>query len=108
MCHVLVEESFDTILYRLWGGGGVLGVHTTVRILSLLRYVVDIGKSSPNPIFFLNPMKTDQREAYQSSKFGLFHVFVPPLEKLQTPLLIWLKLMFLLLNRNNNFGDKKV
>ena len=26
--------------------------HLTFRILSLLRYVVDIGKSGPNPIFF--------------------------------------------------------
>ena len=48
---------------------GALGGHTTFRILSLLRYAVDVGKSSPNPIFFLNPMKTDQREATQSSKF---------------------------------------
>ena len=33
-------------------GGGAVGGHTTFRILSLLRYVVDIGKSSPNPKFF--------------------------------------------------------
>ena len=29
------------------GGGG----HITFQILTLLRYVVDINKSSPNPIF---------------------------------------------------------
>ena len=52
-----------------------LGGHTRFRILFFLRYVVDIGKSSPNPKFFWNPMKTDQREAYQSSKFGLFSCF---------------------------------
>ena len=34
----------------------------TFRILSLLRYVADIGKSSPYPIFFY-PIKTDKREA---------------------------------------------
>ena len=57
------------------GGGGGLGGHTTFRILFFLRYVVDIGKSSPNPKFFWNPMKTDKREAYQSSKIGLFSCF---------------------------------
>ena len=56
-------------------GGGAVGGHTTFRILSLLRYVVDIGKSSPNPKFFWNPMKTDTTGAYQSSKFGLFSCF---------------------------------
>ena len=35
--------------------------HMTFRILSLLIYVVDIGKSSQNTIFF-NPMKTDKWE----------------------------------------------
>ena len=29
-----------------------LGGHATFRILFFLRYVVDIGKSSPNPKFF--------------------------------------------------------
>ena len=43
-------------------------------ILSLIRYVLDIGKSSPNPKFVWNPMKTDQREDYQSSKVGLFFI----------------------------------
>ena len=52
-----------------------LGGHTRFRILFFLRYVVDIGKSSPNPKFFWNPMKTDKREAYQSSKIGLFSCF---------------------------------
>ena len=33
-------------------GGGALGGHLTLRILSLLRYVLDIVKSSPNPRFF--------------------------------------------------------
>ena len=31
------------------GEGGTLGGHASFRILSLLKYVVDIGKSSPNP-----------------------------------------------------------
>ena len=44
-----------------------LGGHLTFRILSLLRYVVDIVKSSSNPIFKKNSMKADKREAYQSS-----------------------------------------
>ena len=52
-------------------GGGV-GGHLTFRILSLLRYAADIGKSSPNPNLFLNPMKTDKREAYHSSTIGPF------------------------------------
>ena len=55
--------------------GGEVGGHLTFQILTLLRYVVDIGKNSPNPIFFLNPMKTDQGEAYQSSAVGLFSCF---------------------------------
>ena len=45
-------------------GGGALGGHLTFQILTLLRYVVDIGKKSPNPKFFWNPMKTDEGEAY--------------------------------------------
>ena len=52
-----------------------LGGHATFRILFFLRYVVDICKSSLNPKFFGNPMKTDQREATQSSKFGHFSCF---------------------------------
>ena len=55
--------------------GGPLGGHLTFQILTLLRYVVDMGLNSPNPNFFLNPMKTDQGEAYQSSEIGLFSCF---------------------------------
>ena len=42
----------------------------TFQISTLLRYVVDIGKNSPNP-----KMKTDEREAYQSLAVGLFSCF---------------------------------
>ena len=52
-----------------------LGGHLTFQILTLLRYVVDIGLDSSNPKFFWNPMKTDQGEAYQSSEIGLFSCF---------------------------------
>ena len=34
------------------GGGDTVGGHLTFQILTLLRYVVDIGKNSPNPKFF--------------------------------------------------------
>ena len=41
----------DVIRYVLiWAC--TVGGHTTFRILFFLRYVVDIGKSSPNPKFF--------------------------------------------------------
>ena len=33
-------------------GGGMVGGHLTLQILTLLRYVVDIGLNNPNPIFF--------------------------------------------------------
>ena len=49
----------------------------TFWISSFLRYVVDMGKSSPNPIFF-NLMKTEKLVAYQSSRVGLFCNFGPP------------------------------
>ena len=49
---------------RTTEGVGVGGL-MTFRILSLPRYVVDIGKSSPNPIFSKS-MKTDKWEAYHS------------------------------------------
>ena len=55
-------------------GGGALGGHVTFQILSLLSYVVDIVKSSPNPTF-LNPMETDKLEAYQNQKLDFFLVF---------------------------------
>ena len=48
------------------------------RILSPLRYVVHIGKSSPNPKQF----------------DFFFRVFEPPLGKLQKLLLVWYKLIF--------------
>ena len=64
-------ETMKVMLSEIW----TLGGHTTFRILFFLRYVVDIGKSSPNPKFFWNPMKTDRRDASQSSKFGLFWCF---------------------------------
>ena len=41
----------NSMVVGKWGRG--LGDYTTFRILSLLRYVVVIGKSSPNPFFFL-------------------------------------------------------
>ena len=34
------------------GVGGRVGGHLTFQILTLLRYVVDIGLNSPNPKFF--------------------------------------------------------
>ena len=40
-----------------------------------MLYNVHIDKSSLNPKSFWNPMKTDQREAYQSSTVGLFSCF---------------------------------
>ena len=56
--------------------------HMTTPILLLLRNVVDIGKSSLNPIFF-NPRKTEKRQANQSSKFRLFCALGTLLWKLQ-------------------------
>ena len=44
-------------------------------ISDLVAHVVDMSKSSPNPIFF-NPMKTDQWEAFQSLKFCFFVLLV--------------------------------
>ena len=86
-----------------------LGGHTTFRILSLLRYVVDIGKSSPNPKFFWNPMKTDKREAYQSSKIGLFSCFwTTPWKIAKNHYLNDKCRFFLLLKRNNNFWNNKI
>ena len=48
-------------------------------------------------------MKTDKREAYQSSTVGLFRVFGPLLGKFQKIITNMVKADFLLLKRNNNF-----
>ena len=66
-CTFLKFVLKNLVPLHLWG-------YLTFRILSLLRYVVDIIKSSLNP-FFLNPMKTDIRKASQSSTAGLFLCF---------------------------------
>ena len=73
ICSVSVNRGS----FFLGGGGVSLGGHLTFQILALLRDVVDIGKSIPNPIFF-NLMKTEKLVAYQSSRVGLFCNFGPP------------------------------
>ena len=47
---VVINLTTDGVFFTLISDG--VGGHLTFRILSLLRYVVDIGKRSPNPIFF--------------------------------------------------------
>ena len=75
------SNSFPFVIFRLNGPRALRG-HLTFRILSLLRSVVDIVKSSQNSIF-LNQLKTDKREAYQSSTIRLFCALGPSVEKLQ-------------------------
>ena len=53
-------------------------------------------------------MKTDQREAYQSSKFGLFSCFCTTSWKIAKIITYMVKSDFLLVKRNDNFMDNKV
>ena len=65
----------------------------------------DIVKSSTNSIYLI-PIKTDIREANQSSTVFLF--FGPPLGKWQKIITYMLKALFLLLKRKYNFWYNKV
>ena len=85
--------------------GETVGGHMTFQILPLLRYVVDIGKSSLNPIF-KNSMKTVKREAYQSSTIRLF--FLDQLLENCKKIITYVIKDDSLLLRNNNFCNKKV
>ena len=81
----------------------------TFRILSLLRYVVDIVKSSTNPKVFLKSNENWQTGSQPKYNSWTFFVFLDHLlENYKESLFIWYKLIFLLLKHIYIFWNNRV